>query len=55
MAPPQLFQQFPVLNNSDETYCEEGRKRRAAATLKRILQTPHKTHKESKKGRKLGA
>jgi hypothetical protein len=36
---------------SDETYSEEETKRRADAALKRMLQTPHKPHKDSKKGR----
>lgn len=36
---------------SDETYSEEETKRRADAALKRMLQTPHKLQKESKKGR----
>jgi hypothetical protein len=35
---------------SEETYSEEETKRRADAALKRMLQTPHKPHKESKKG-----
>jgi hypothetical protein len=35
----------------DETYSEEETQRRAAATLHRLLQTPHKPHSESKKGR----
>ena len=34
-----------------ETYSEEETRRRADAALKRMLQTPHKPHKESKKGR----
>jgi hypothetical protein len=34
----------------DETYSEEETKRRADAALKRMLQTPHKPHKERKKG-----
>ncbi len=34
----------------DETYSEEETKRRADAALKRMLQTPHKPQKESKKG-----
>jgi hypothetical protein len=29
---------------NDETYSEEETKRRAAAALKRMLQTPHKPH-----------
>jgi hypothetical protein len=35
-----------------ETYSEEEAERRAEAALKRMLQTPHKPHKDSKKGRK---
>ena len=38
--------------NSDQIYSEEETERRAAATLKRMLQTPHKPHKDSKKGLK---
>jgi len=34
--------------NSD-AYSEEETERRAAAALKRMLQTPHKPHKESKR------
>jgi hypothetical protein len=34
----------------DETYSEEETDKRAAAALKRMLQTPHKLHKDSKKG-----
>jgi len=33
-----------------ETYSEEETERRAAAALKRMLQTPHQPHKDSKKG-----
>jgi hypothetical protein len=36
----------------DETYSEEETKARAEATLKRMLATPHKPHKESKAGGK---
>jgi hypothetical protein len=36
----------------EETYSPEETERRAAAALKKMLQTPHKTHSESKKGRK---
>ena len=36
---------------SDEAYSEEETVRRREAALKRMLQTPHKPHKESKKGR----
>jgi hypothetical protein len=35
----------------DETYSEAETEKRAAAALKRMLQTPHKPHKDSKKGR----
>jgi len=34
----------------DETYSEEETKRRAAAALKRMLQTPHKPQKPKGKG-----
>jgi hypothetical protein len=37
---------------SEETYSPEETERRAAAALKRMLQTPHKPHKDMKKGRK---
>jgi hypothetical protein len=36
---------------NEETYSPEETERRAAAALKRMLQTPHKLHKDSKKGR----
>jgi hypothetical protein len=36
----------------DETYSEEETVARREAALKRMLQTPHKPHRESKKGRK---
>jgi hypothetical protein len=36
----------------DETYSEEETVRRREAALKRMLQTPHKPHKDSTKGRK---
>jgi hypothetical protein len=36
----------------DETYSPEETERRAAAALKRMLQTPHRPHKDMKKGRK---
>jgi hypothetical protein len=32
----------------EETYSEEETKRRADAALKRMLQTPHKPHKQRK-------
>jgi hypothetical protein len=32
-----------------ETYSEAETEKRAAAALKRMLQTPHKPHKEAKK------
>jgi hypothetical protein len=35
-----------------ETYSPEETERRAAAALKRMLQTPHKPHKDSKKGKR---
>jgi len=35
----------------DETYSEEETVRRREAALKRMLQTPHKPHKEMKKAR----
>jgi hypothetical protein len=34
-----------------ETYSEEETVRRREAALKRMLATPHKPHKDSKKGR----
>jgi hypothetical protein len=36
----------------DETYSEEETKQRAYAALKRMLQTPHKPQKQSKKGKR---
>jgi hypothetical protein len=36
----------------DETYSPEETERRAAAALKRMLQTPHRPHKDSKKGKR---
>jgi hypothetical protein len=36
---------------SDEIYSEEETVRRREAALKRMLQTPHKPHKDSKKPR----
>jgi hypothetical protein len=36
----------------EDTYSEEETERRAAEALKRMLQTPHKPHKESKKARR---
>jgi hypothetical protein len=36
----------------EETYSEEETVARREAALKRMLQTPHKPHKDSKKGRK---
>jgi hypothetical protein len=38
--------------SEDEAYSEEETERRAAAALKRMLQTPHKPHKDSKKGKR---
>jgi hypothetical protein len=35
---------------NEETYSPEETERRAAAALKRMLQTPHKPHKDLKKG-----
>jgi hypothetical protein len=37
---------------NSETYSEEETEKRAAAALKRMLQTPHKPHKDSKRPRK---
>jgi hypothetical protein len=37
--------------DKEETYSEEETVARREAALKRMLQTPHKPHKESKKGR----
>lgn len=37
--------------SKDETYSDEETRKRAAATLKVMLATPHKPHKDSKKGR----
>jgi hypothetical protein len=39
---------------TDETFSEEETEKRAAAALKRMLQTPHKPHKDSKKGSRDG-
>jgi hypothetical protein len=36
----------------DEIYSEEETERRAARALKRMLQTPHKPHKDRKRPRK---
>jgi len=36
----------------EETYSEEETKARADATLKRMLATPHRPHKDGKKGQK---
>ena len=36
---------------SDETYSEEETVARREAALKRMLQTPHKPHKDTKKRR----
>jgi hypothetical protein len=35
-----------------ETYSPEETERRAAAALKRMLQTPHKPHRDMKKGKR---
>jgi hypothetical protein len=43
------------MTNSDEaeeTYSEEETVARREAALKRMLQTPHKPHKDSKKGKR---
>jgi hypothetical protein len=40
-----------MVDPKDETYSEEETRARADAALKRMLQTPHKPHKESKKKR----
>jgi hypothetical protein len=37
---------------SDETYSEEETVKRREAALKRMLSTPHKAQKDSKKGRR---
>jgi hypothetical protein len=39
-----------MMSKPDETYSEEETQKRADAALKRMLQTPHKPHKDSKKG-----
>jgi len=41
-----------MVEPDQETYSEEETVRRREAALKRMLQTPHKPHKDSKKGRK---
>jgi hypothetical protein len=38
-------------NKEAETYSEEETVKRREAALKRMLQTPHKPHKDSKKGK----
>jgi hypothetical protein len=38
-------------HKQDETYSEEETVRRREAALKRMLSTPHKPHKDSKKPR----
>jgi hypothetical protein len=43
-----------MANSDDETYSPEETERRAAAALKRMLQTPHKPHKDSKRPRSRG-
>jgi hypothetical protein len=40
-----------MTDSNDETYSEEETVKRREAALKRMLATPHKTQKESKKGR----
>jgi hypothetical protein len=37
---------------NEETYSPEETERRAAAALKRMLQTPHKPHRDMKKGKR---
>jgi hypothetical protein len=39
---------------NEETYSEEETKRRADAALKKMLQTPHKPHKDAKKNQPGG-
>jgi hypothetical protein len=43
-----LMAKIPI----DETYSEEETKARAAATLKRMLATPPRPHKDSKLGKR---
>jgi hypothetical protein len=43
-----------IAPDKDETYSEEETKRRAEATLKVMLATPHKPHKSSKMRTRLG-
>lgn len=38
-------------NPSEETYSEEEARKRAEATLKVMLATPHKPHREAKIGK----
>jgi hypothetical protein len=38
----------------EETYSPEETEKRAEAALKRMLQTPHKPHKDSKRPRRSG-
>jgi hypothetical protein len=40
-----------MVDPKDETYSEEETVKRREAALKRMLQTPHKPHKDSKKPR----
>jgi hypothetical protein len=40
-------------SDQDETYSEAETEMRAAAALKRMLNTPHKPHKESKSSASL--
>ena len=42
---------FMAKPSDAETYSPQETERRAAAALKRMLQTPRKPHKEMKKGR----
>jgi hypothetical protein len=41
-------------SDREENYSEAETEKRAAAALKRMLQAPHKPHKDSKKGRGRG-
>jgi hypothetical protein len=40
------------LDSDKDTYSEAETEKRAAAALKRMLQTPHRPHKDSKKGKR---
>jgi hypothetical protein len=41
-----------MVDPNEEAYSEKETVARREAALKRMLQTPHKPHKDSKKGRK---